>query len=139
MKLHKPLNDGLIPNHPDMSTKTFTQTILMDSKNRRNEASNGLCCISLMLGASNEKKSACTNNTRNIANMRNNSMFDCLASAVTCPFLFRNIFLLNLPTYLFASARSSLSQPIKYIDSPDVTIETIPTVKSLANRPSINK
>ena len=78
MKLHKPLNDGLIPNHPDMSTKTFTQTILMDSKSRRNEASKGLCCISLMLGVPNEKKSACTNNTRNIANIRNNSMFDSL-------------------------------------------------------------
>jgi hypothetical protein len=77
-KLHNPLKDGLIPNQPDMRTNTLTHTILTDSKNMRKKASSGLCCISFTLGEPKEKKSACTSSTRNIANIRNNSMFDNL-------------------------------------------------------------
>ena len=87
MKLLNPLNEGFIPNQPDMRTKTFTQTILIDSNKMRKKASMGVLCISFTSGAPSEKKSACTNNTKNIANMRSNSMFDCLGGgdiAVIC-------------------------------------------------------
>ena len=57
-KLQKLFVLGLIPNHPDISTKTFTQTMDDDSKNNLMKAFVGVVIVSFGVGISNEKKSA---------------------------------------------------------------------------------
>ena len=76
MKFRKPFFDGFIPNHPEIRTKTLTQTIEMNSKIVLVKASRGLHWKSDRVGIPIEKKDAWTISTKNIDNIRNNSKLD---------------------------------------------------------------
>lgn len=76
MNLKKLLVEAFIPNHPEMRTKTLTQTMDRDSIKKRVHEATGAICSSDCVGVPSDKKSACTVSTRNIATMRSNSMLD---------------------------------------------------------------
>lgn len=82
MKLHSPLLENLIPNQPEISINTFTHTIDMDSIIVRVIALVGLIVKSVISGFPIAQKSECTTNTKNIARILNNSIFDCLGPLV---------------------------------------------------------
>ena len=76
MKLQKLINLGLIPYHPDSNTNMLTHPIDKDSKKSLANDDSGVSNISEFVGEPNEKKSACTTNTRNIAKILNSSILE---------------------------------------------------------------
>ena len=71
-----------MPNHPDIQIKIFTQTIAQHCIIDLVMEGTGLSRYSSKFGAPKDQKSACTTNTRNIASIRSNSIFDCLGPFV---------------------------------------------------------
>ena len=69
---------GWIPNHPEISINTLTQQIDNDSKKYCPKVNTELFVNESILGLPNEKKLAWTTKTKNIAIIRNASIFDSL-------------------------------------------------------------
>ena len=76
MKFVNPLSVARMPNHPEIMTKTLTQTADADSKKMRANDGSGADVISLMSGLPNDQKSAWKIRTRNIAMILSSSKLD---------------------------------------------------------------
>ena len=76
MKFVNPLSVARMPNHPEIMTKTLTQTADADSKKMRANDGSGADVISPMSGLPNDQKSAWKIRTRNIAMILSSSKLD---------------------------------------------------------------
>ena len=77
MKLEKLFTLGFIPNQPEIRINTLTLTITKDSATNCPKANSGALWIVSFVGSPNERKSAWTISTNNMATIRSNSMLDC--------------------------------------------------------------